>query len=123
MFPHDPAKNYFEGKTTEMRNVFLENKGRIAQECLEETGWKLDDIDYFFMHHVSKNTFDVVAAALQISPERFYNVMESHGNMASASIPFAMSCAAEQKKLKRGDKIMIIGLASGISMSVQLLIW
>ena len=123
MFPHDASKNYFEGKTTEMRYVFLENKGRIAQECLEEAGWKLDDIDYFFMHHVSKNTFEVVAAALQISPERFYNVMETHGNMASASIPFAMSHAAEHNKLKKGNKIMIIGLASGISMSVQLLIW
>jgi len=123
MHPHDASKNYFEGKTTEMRYVFLENKGRIAQECLDETGWHLSDIDYFFMHHVSKNTFEVVAAALQISPDRFYNVMEKHGNMASASIPFAMSDAIERKKLKKGDKIMIIGLASGISMSVQLLIW
>ncbi|MEP6616264.1 MAG: ketoacyl-ACP synthase III [Ginsengibacter sp.] len=123
MYPHDSSKNYFEGKTTEMRHVFLENKGLIAQECLKETGWSFADIDYFFMHHVSKNTFDVVSGALHIQPERFYNVIENHGNMASASIPYAMSDAVENKKLKKGDKIMIIGLASGISMSVQLLIW
>ena len=123
MHPHDSSKNYFEGKTTEMRNVFLQNKGLIAQQCLDETGWELKDIDYFFMHHVSKNTFDVVAASLQISSDRFYNVMETHGNIAAASIPFAISDAIENNKLKRGDKIMLIGLASGISMSVQLLIW
>jgi 3-oxoacyl-(acyl-carrier-protein) synthase III len=123
MHPHDSSKNYFEGKTTEMRNVFLQNKGLIAQECLKETGWTFADIDYFFMHHVSKNTFDVVAGALGIPQERFYHVMENHGNMAAASIPFAISDAVENKKLKKGDKIMIIGLASGISMSVQLLIW
>ena len=123
MYPHDSSKNYFEGKTTEMRLVFLQNKGLIAEECLKETGWDFADIDYFFMHHVSKNTFEVVAGALQISPDRFYNVMENHGNMAAASIPYAISDAVENKKIKKGDKIMIIGLASGISMSVQLLIW
>ncbi len=123
MHPHDSSKNYFEGKTTELRNVFLEKKGMIAQECLAEAGWELEDIDHFFMHHVSKNTFEVVAASLNISSERFYNVIENHGNIAAASIPFAMSVAEEKGVLKKGDKIMIIGLASGISISIQLLIW
>ena len=123
MHPHDGDKTYFEGKTTEMRNVFLENKGLIIEKCIEETGWKLKDINHFFMHNVSKSTFDIVAAALQIPIDRFYTVMENHGNIAAASIPFAMSVAIENNKLKKGDKIMLIGLASGISMCVQLLIW
>ena len=123
MYPQDGSKNYFEGKTTEMKYVFLKNKGQMAQDCLDETGWTYADVDHFFMHHVSKNTFEVAGAALQIPVSRFYHVMEKQGNMAAASIPFAISHAAEHKKLKKGDKIMIIGLASGISMSVQLLIW
>ncbi len=123
MYPQDSSKNYFEGKTSEMRHVFLKNKGRMAHECLDETGWNISDIDHFFMHHVSKSTFEVAGAAWQIPYNRFYNVIEKHGNMAAASIPFAISHASENKKLKKGDKIMIIGLASGISMSVQLLIW
>ena len=87
MFPHDSSKNYFEGKTMEMRNLFLEKKGAIAEDCLADTGWTLNDIDHFFMHHVSKNTFDLVAASLGISSAKFYNVIESHGNTAAASIP------------------------------------
>jgi 3-oxoacyl-[acyl-carrier-protein] synthase-3 len=123
MFPHDGSKTYFEGKTSEMLHVFIENKGQIAEKCLEETGWKLKDIDHFFMHHVSKKTFDVVAFALGISTDRFYNVIQDHGNIAAASIPYAMSVASERKILKKGDKVMLIGLASGISISIQLLIW
>jgi 3-oxoacyl-[acyl-carrier-protein] synthase-3 len=123
MHPHDASKNYFEGKTTELRNVFLQNKGRIAEECLKEIGWQMQDIDHFFMHHVSRNTFEVVAASLGLTTERFFHVIENYGNIAAASIPFAMSKAAEMGKLKKGDKIMVIGLASGISMSIQLMIW
>ena len=123
LHPHDASKNYFEGKTTELRNVFLQNKGKIAEECLEEIGWNMNEIDHFFMHHVSRNTFEVVAASLGLTTERFYQVIESYGNIAAASIPFAMSKAVEEGKLKKGDKIMLIGLASGISMSIQLMIW
>jgi 3-oxoacyl-[acyl-carrier-protein] synthase-3 len=123
MHPHDESKTYFEGKTSEMLQVFIENKGRIAEKCLEETGWKLSDVDHFFMHHVSKKTFEIVAAGLGISPDRFFNVIQNHGNIAAASIPFAMSIASKNNILKKGDKIMLIGLASGISISIQLIIW
>jgi acyl-CoA:acyl-CoA alkyltransferase len=123
MHPHDGSKTYFEGKTSEMLHVFIENKGRIAEKCLEEAGWNLGDIDHFFMHHVSKKTFEVVAGGLGIHTDRFYNVMRERGNIAAASIPYAMSDASENKVLKKGDKVMLIGLASGISISIQLLIW
>jgi 3-oxoacyl-(acyl-carrier-protein) synthase III len=123
MHPHDESKTYFEGKTSEMLHVFIQNKGRIAEKCLEETGWKLADIDHFFMHHVSKKTFEIVAGGLGIGPDKFYNVIQDRGNIAAASIPYAMSDASKNKKLNKGDKIMLIGLASGISISIQLIIW
>lgn len=123
LFPHDSSKYYFEGKTMEMRNIFLEKKGNIAEDCLAEAGWTMEEVDHFFMHHVSKNTFDIVSASIGITSERFYNVIETHGNVAAASIPYAMSIAVEKGDLKKGDKVMLIGLAAGISISVQLLIW
>jgi acyl-CoA:acyl-CoA alkyltransferase len=123
MHPHDASKTYFEGKTSEMLQVFIENKGRIAEKCLEETGWSLGDIDHFFMHHVSKKTFEIVAGGLGITTAKFYNVIQDRGNIAAASIPYAMSEASRNKVLKKGDKVMLIGLASGISISIQLLIW
>ena len=60
---------------------------------------------------------------MNIKTHKFYNVIKKHGNMASASIPFAMSDAVDSGLLKKGDKIMLIGLAAGISISIQLMIW
>lgn len=119
----DGSKIYFEGKTKELRDVFMVKKDSIAERCLEKTGWKMADIDLFFMHHVSKSTFDLVANSLGVDPKKFFNVIENYGNMAAASIPLALSHAEQNGKLKKGDKIMIIGLASGISISIQLMIW
>ncbi len=123
MYPHDGSKVYFEGKTKELRDVFLQEKGRIVETCLANAGWKLSDIDHVFMHHVSQSTFDIVATSLNIPIEKFYSIIENYGNMAAASIPFALSKAVEDGLLKKGDKLLIIGLASGISISIQLMIW
>lgn len=123
MYPHDSSKVYFEGKTKELRDIFMQKKGKIAENCLESAGWDISEIDHFFMHHVSTSTFNLVADSLGVDPTKFYSVIENYGNMAAASIPFAMSQAIEKNILKKGNKIMIIGLASGISISVQLIKW
>lgn len=123
MYAHEPGKIYFEGRTTEMRKVFFEKKGAAISKTLEDCGWQADELDHVFMHHVSHKTFELAASDLGISTDKFYNVFVRFGNMAAASIPFALSAAVEENKLKKGDKIMLLGLASGISLSVQLLIW
>lgn len=119
----DGSKVYFEGRTSEMKKVFFEKKGNLINKTIANAGWNIDDIDHVFMHHVSANTFAEVAQDLKIPVEKFYNVFEKFGNMAASSIPFAMSYALQEGKLKKGDKIMLLGLASGISISVQLIIW
>ena len=123
MHPHDGSKVYFEGRTAEMRNIFLEKKGNLILETLHDANWTKDEIDFVFMHHVSASTFQDVADDLNIALPKIYSVFENFGNMASASIPFAMSDALDKGLLKKGDKVMLLGLASGISISVQLLIW
>lgn len=123
MFPHDGSKVYFEGRTSEMRKVFFEKKGDLIDKTLKEINWSTDDVDFVFMHHVSAQTFIDVAKDIKIDAKKFYHVFEKFGNMASASIPFAISDACEKGILKKGHKIMLLGLASGISISVQLIIW
>ena len=119
----DGSKVYFEGRTSEMKKVFFEKKGDLINKTISNAGWNIDDLDHIFMHHVSMNTFVEVANDLNIPVEKFYNVFEKFGNLAASSIPFAMSYALQEGKLKKGDKIMLLGLASGISISVQLIIW
>jgi 3-oxoacyl-[acyl-carrier-protein] synthase-3 len=123
MHPHDGSKVYFEGKTKELRDIFLVKKDKIVERCLSQVDWKIDDIDHYFMHHVSESTFDLVAKSMNVKTAKFFNVIKNHGNLASASIPFALSEAVDCGLLKKGDKIMLIGLAAGISISIQLVVW
>jgi 3-oxoacyl-[acyl-carrier-protein] synthase-3 len=40
------------------------------------------------------------------------------GNMAAASLPVALSLAESRGEIQRGDKVMMIGLAGGISLGI-----
>jgi 3-oxoacyl-(acyl-carrier-protein) synthase III len=123
MFPQDCSKHFFEGKTAELKDVFIREKGEMFEKCFRETGYTRDDIDHFFIHQVSKSTVKAMADDLEIPIEKFHCIIEEYGNTAAASIPLSLDLAVKSGKLKKGQKVIIIGLAAGISMSVQLLIW
>jgi 3-oxoacyl-[acyl-carrier-protein] synthase-3 len=123
MFPQDSSKHFFEGKTTELRDVFIREKGEMFEKCFRETGYTREDINHFFIHQVSKGTVKSMADDLNIPIEKFHCIIEEYGNTAAASIPLSLDLAVKSGKLKRGQKVIIIGLAAGISMSVQLMIW
>lgn len=123
MFPFDSNKNYFAGKTSELSEVMFLEGGQFVAGAFSDAGWDLQDVDHFFTHQVSSKTFEQVAHYFGIPEEKFHKVISEFGNTASASIPLAIHRAIEQGKLKPGDKVAIIGLAAGISISVQLMIW
>jgi len=123
MFPQDCSKHFFEGKTAELKEVFLREKGEMVEKCFRETGFTKDDIDHFFIHQVSKSTVKLMAEELEIPIEKFHCIIEEYGNTAASSIPLSMDLAIKAGKLKKGQKVIIIGLAAGISMSIHVMIW
>lgn len=48
--------------------------------------------------------------------DKFFIMIENVGNMISASIPVALDMVIENKTIKRGDKIMLIGTSAGLSI-------
>jgi len=121
LFPHELDAYYFRGQTTALRTVVEGRAATMWQECRAEIGWGADDIDWVFTHQVSDSTFRVVMCALGVPPERGVNLFATHGNMAAASIPVCM--AAVKDRFRRGDKLLLVGLAAGISISFQAIVW
>ena len=123
MYPHDVDKYYFEGFTSELKVQLLEESKGIVDEAMKATGWQREEIAHVFTHQVSMNTFDVIAKQAGVDKQKFRSTFQETGNTAAASIPLAMHKAIEQGLLKKGEKILVVGLAAGVSISIQLMIW
>ncbi len=123
LHPHTSEFNYFEGKTRELRQIFITETRDIFDACFAETGWAITDIKYFFMHQVSVDTFDAVAQSFNIPRDRFIHSFPNYGNIAAATIPVNLHEAVAAGKIQKGDKLMFVGLGAGISIGLQLVIW
>jgi len=123
MYPHDVSKNYFSGQTWQLKDVFLKESKGLVEECFAEANCSPEEIDHLFTHQVSSETFKIVSSVTGIPLEKCSNVFKHYGNTAAASIPLSINERLKDKKLKRGDKILILGLAAGVSISFQILTW
>ncbi len=91
------------------------------QEILRNNNLTIDDVDFLGFHQASKLTLDSLAKALKISNDKIYTNLEKIGNTVSSSIPIALKDAMEEKKLKRGDLIVLSGFGVGLSWGTILM--
>ena len=123
MFPHDPDQNYFEGHTDALKTVLADAATTFFLECLQEAGWRLSDIAHVFTHQVSAGTFRLIANRTGLDFDSCEQVFAHFGNTAAASIPLAIHQRLQRGALQKGDKVVLLGLAAGVSVSVQLIVW
>jgi acyl-CoA:acyl-CoA alkyltransferase len=121
MFPHDLDSYFFSGQTSELRDVVYDSGCELWRECEPCIGWEPDEIAWVFTHQVSEQTWQDVVSLIGVEAERCVNLFATHGNMAAASIPVCM--ASVRDRLCPGDKILLVGLAAGVSISYQAIVW
>jgi len=114
---------YFESDSRELQLIFSEYTLDFVNSSLKEVGWKKSDINWVVSHQIAGRTTSKVAKYLGIPEQRFANIFSKYGNIAAATIPMALSEVVDQGKLHSGDKVMLLGFAAGVSISVQFIEW
>jgi len=123
LFPHDPTQNYFEGRMVELKEVLATEARNFFSACLKEAHWRPDEIQHLFTHQVSVGSLETIAELTGVSQRRIEPIFQMYGNTVSSSIPLAMHQRLQRGEIQKGDKIALLGLAAGVSVSVQLMVW
>ena len=123
MYPHDASKNYFEGETAVLKQVLADTARPFLHDCLAEAGWQVRDLQHLFTHQVSVGVTRDIAQLAGLNPSIIEMVFPKYGNTAAASIPLAMHQRLSRGEIHKGDRIAWLGLAAGVCVSVQLMIW
>jgi 3-oxoacyl-[acyl-carrier-protein] synthase-3 len=118
MHPRGEEHSYFRGDGALLKEVFLEVGPPFLRAALRESGTCLEDFDRIFVHQVTMPFLDILLRVTGIPRAKVAVTLPEYGNMAAASLPVAFSLAEERGEVRRGDRIMFIGLAGGISLGV-----
>ncbi len=89
-------------------------------DFLAETQMSVEDIDLLIPHQASY-ALDFIMKKMKIPFGKYYNIFPLFGNMVSASVPFALCHALENGKIHRGDKLMLVGTAAGLTVNLMAL--
>ena len=97
--------------------------GRAWQDASELLGWSTDDIDHIFCHQVGRQVNENFYRTMGLPMEKEYTVYETYGNMISAAMPSALVTAAEEQRMKQGEKILLTAFGSGLNAMFTGLVW
>jgi len=130
------AKLYVDGGPSSTQTVgHLRMEGRevfkhavamitdVIEGAFKATGYSAAEIDWFVPHQANKRIIDGSAHKLGIAPEKVVITVDRHGNTSAASIPLALSDAVADRRIKRGNLILLEAMGGGFTWGSALLRW
>ena len=111
---------------TDTRLLLIEGV-KLAQKTFAAAkvglGWAVDELDQFVIHQVSQPHTQAVVKAFGIDPKKVMTIFGEHGNIGPASVPIVLSKLKELGRLKKGDRIALMGIGSGLNCSMAEVVW
>ncbi|HTV36798.1 MAG TPA: beta-ketoacyl-ACP synthase III [Xanthobacteraceae bacterium] len=95
----------------------------VVEDAFRATGYTADDIDWFIPHQANKRIIDGSAHKLGIAPAKIVTTVDRHGNTSAASIPLALSDALAERRIKRGDLLLLEAMGGGFTWGAALVRW
>lgn len=121
--PRGDEWTYFQGNGSALKEAFENIGPEFLERFLSEQQVSLIDISRIYIHQVSIPYLDSFINALGISSSKVIRTVSTLGNIAAATIPVALCLSDEDKPHEKGDLILLIGLAGGISLEAMLVRW
>jgi 3-oxoacyl-[acyl-carrier-protein] synthase-3 len=95
----------------------------VVEDAFKTTGYTADDVDWFIPHQANKRIIDGSARKLGIAPEKIVTTVDRHGNTSAASIPLALADALADRRIKRGDLLLLEAMGGGFTWGAALVRW
>ena len=120
-FSEDTKEEYmFDMNGKNILALSLKEIPKMFEEFLKKNNVKISDIDMVIPHQASI-AMPLIMQKLGFDKNKFIDEVKDFGNMVSASVPLTLAHALENKKIKKGDLIFLIGTAAGLTTNMMLI--
>ena len=93
------------------------------KEALSAFDWDPESVDTYVVHQVSKVHTRAVCDTLGLEIDRFPLIYPHYGNIGPAGVPTVLSKAVEDGTVASGDRVMLLGVGSGINAAAAEIVW
>jgi 3-oxoacyl-[acyl-carrier-protein] synthase-3 len=94
---------------------------KVIEECAEEAGHVVTDIDWFVPHQANQRILVAIARKLKLQPHQVVSTVADHANTSAASVPLALDAAIRDGRIERGQTVMLEAFGGGFTWGACLL--
>lgn len=94
--------------------------GDLWAESADELDWN-DGISRYVIHQISQVHMNAITTRLGIDKARVPLTFPTRGNIGPASVPVTLACEVDH--LEDGDRVLLMGIGSGLNASVLEIEW
>jgi 3-oxoacyl-[acyl-carrier-protein] synthase-3 len=101
----------------------VRNTEEVCRTIMERNGIDASQIDLLVSHQANRRIILAAAEKLGVPEHKVVINIERFGNTTAATIPLALNDAIEDKRLKRGDLLLMVSVGAGFTVGSLLLRW
>lgn len=108
------------------KNVYkfaVKGMSEVSQEILNRNGLCNKDLRLFVPHQANKRIIDACAAKLKLDDSVVLCNINRYANTTAATIPIGLYEAHQQKRIRKGDHIVLASFGAGFTWGSILLRW
>jgi 3-oxoacyl-[acyl-carrier-protein] synthase-3 len=94
-----------------------------AQKLLDQLGLTVDDIDLYVPHQANVRIIKHAVERLGIPEEKVVINVDRYGNTSSGSIPLALAEAVRDRRVDKGDIVLMTGMGAGLTWGSGVIEW
>lgn len=119
----DKGLHYIRMAGGEVFKMAVKSMADSSEEAIAEAGLRIQDIDIVIPHQANRRIIEGVAKRLGIPMDKVFVNIHKYGNTSAASIPIAIAEAANEGRLRRGDKVLLTAFGGGFTWGSSVLEW
>ncbi len=102
-------------------NFTITNIPKLVLQTAAKNNLELADVDYFIFHQANQFMLEYLRRKIKIDNEKFCIDLADTGNTVSATIPIALKNALTSGRVKKGNKVMLVGFGVGLSWGATII--
>jgi 3-oxoacyl-[acyl-carrier-protein] synthase III len=96
---------------------------KAGKTAMERAGVTQEEINLVIPHQANSRIIDYARRKLGISEDKVVVTIDHHGNTSSGSIPLALAEAVNDGRIKRGEKMLLVGFGAGMTAAAAVIEW
>jgi 3-oxoacyl-[acyl-carrier-protein] synthase-3 len=105
----------------EVFKIAVNMMGDLVDEVLEASGLTQSAINWLIPHQANIRIIQGIAKKLNLPMSQVIVTIENQGNTSAASIPLALDEAVKDKRIKRGDLLLLESFGGGMTWGAMMI--